>query len=910
MVVLLLATWVASSHAQTPGQAARPAPGITPAPPQPQPSRPGPAVQQPVLQGTDTPDRSKQAFATRVHPDGISVDGKLDEAAWLTATAVTDFVQGEPVEGAPPTQRMEVRFLYDNTALYVGARMYSPGGGIQAPLSRRDDGAQQESIQVFLDTFHDRRTAYMYGVTAAGVRLDRFHPTDNRDDEVSTYDPVWRARTEILADGWTAELWLPFTQLRFNPGDERVWGLNIRRYVPTTNEEVYWALVRRVERGWSSRFGELRGMSGIAPRGRIEVLPYVAGSINAVGDRDTANPFLTALNPTGGIGADVKVGLGPNLTLDATINPDFAQVEADPAQVNLTVFEVIFPERRPFFIEGNSVLEAGTSNFYYSRRIGAPPTGPATGDYVKAPNRATILGATKLTGRLARGLNVGALAAVTDQEFANVSRSGVESDVKVAARSFWGVGRVIQEFGRDRSTMGAHVTVVHRDLEAGEALAGLQNRNAITAGADTRIRFADRSYEANFSVGLTHVDGEPAAIERVQRATTHLLQRPDQPRIRLDPTRRSLNGAQIVGGINKIAGRHWLWGFTQMIESPEFEPQDFGRLNYAGDFMGGPRLTYRETRPGRYLRNYSFGLNLSPLVYFDRDLGVRFTLASNNTFTFLNFWQATANYTQYFRGQDVQLTRGGPAMGTPLGWQYATSLRNNTASNVRWRGDAQWRRNELGDSTWTASGSFSMRPSSSLLLSVEPEYLDEDGTPATQNGPINRQFLTSLSGGRAETYGRRYIFGVVDRTTLSTQFRVSYTFKPDLTLDVYAEPFAASGRYKAFGETLAPRNRNLRIYGEAPGTSIERAADGSYRVVDGEAAFTLANRDFNVRSFRANVVLRWEWRPGSILFLVWQQNRASQVTTGEHVGFGDLFESLSAPGDNILAVKTTLWMSR
>ncbi|MEZ5285835.1 MAG: DUF5916 domain-containing protein [Vicinamibacterales bacterium] len=750
-----------------------------------------------------TVDASKQAFATRTEPGAVAIDGRLDEDAWATATPIVDFVQGEPVEGAPPTERMEVRFLYDSTALYVGARMYSAPGAVRAPLSRRDDGDQQESIQIELDTFRDRRTAYMFGVTAAGVRLDHFHPTDNRDDEVGTYDPVWRARTAILDDGWTAELWLPFTQLRFNESDERVWGLNVRRYVPGTNEEVYWALVRRVERGWSSRFGELRGITGVAPRGRIEVLPYVVGSINAVGARDPANPFLSALNPRGGAGADVKLGLGSNLTLDATFNPDFAQVEADPAQVNLTAFEVIFPERRPFFLEGNSVLEAGTGNFYYSRRIGARPTGSAPGEYVDYPTAATILGAAKLTGRLSRGLNVGALAAVTDDEFARVSAGDERSRVRVAARSFWGVARAIQEFGRDRSTVGAHLTVVHRALDAADPLAALQARNAVTFGADTRIRLADRTYEANLSIGLTHIDGEAPAIERVQRANSHLFQRPDQPRVRLDPTRHALDGVQIVGGFNKIAGRHWLWGYTQMIESPEFEPSDFGRLNYAGDFMGGPRLTYRETRPGRYLRNYSFALNLSPNSYFDTDLGVRYTLSSNNTFTFLNFWQATLNYSRYFRGQDVQLTRGGPSMGTPTGWSVTSSLRNNTASTLRWSLSGNARGNELGDRSWTTTGFWSWRPSSSLQFSVEPEVWTRMAR-RRQNGPLNRQYPH------------------VGRWRTSGDLRPALHLRPGRShhavdagageLHVQAGPdhgrlrraLAASGRYKALGELEPP----------------------------------------------------------------------------------------------------------
>jgi hypothetical protein len=852
----------------------------------------------------------KQARASRLTSGGIRLDGHLDEPAWQTAGAISDFIQAEPTEGAPPSDQMEVRFLYDETALWVGARMRrSPGAPVQAPMSRRDEGEQAEYLQIELDTYLDRRTAYMFGVTASGVRLDHYHPTDNESDEDDQFDPVWEASTSIDDGGWSAELWMPFSQLRFNDQAERIWGLNVKRWRPELNEEDYWIVIGRTQRGWSSRFGDLRGIDGVQPRARLELLPYVAGSSRTIGDRDPDNPFVGALNGTGRVGADMKAGIGSNLTLEATVNPDFGQIEADPAEVNLSVFETIFDERRPFFIEGNSVLEAGTSNYYYSRRIGARPNGPASGEYVDYPETSTILGAAKLTGRLKSGTSIGFLGAVTDEESAQVQTGGIRTRAKVAPMTTWGVGRFIQEFGAEQSTVGAHVTLVHRGLDASEPLSSLLVRNAITGGMDTRLRFNDRAYEASVSVGFTYQTGEPAAVERVQRASGHYLQRVDQPHIRLDPTRRTFGGMQARGDIGKVAGRHWLWNYNVMIESPEFDPLDFGRLNYAGDFMGGPRLTYRETRPGRVLRAYSFQANVSHYFFYDRNLGVRYTLGNNNSFTFRNFWVASFNQSRYFRGLDVQATRGGPAMGTPLGWNFSTSLRNSSGSRTRWNGSLNVRTTELDDTAWTTSGSVSARPSPSLQLSFSPEYASEKGTNTFFSGPIGPQYLTTLAGGRAETYNRRYIFGLVDRTTLSAQFRFNYTFKPDLNLDVYAEPFAASGQYRGFGELAASHGRDLRMYG-TDGTTIARQEDGSYRITDGTAAFSLTNRDFNVRSFRSNVVLRWEWRPGSTLYGVWQQNRASSEPHGEHVGLGDLFGSLSASGDNIFAIKTTFWISR
>ena len=627
-------------------------------------------------------DNRKQAQAVRVETGSIRLDGRLDDEAWQRASPITDFLQAEPVERASTSDHMEIRFVYDDTALWIGARMDN-SGGIQAPMSRRDDGDQAEYIQIELDTYLDRRTAYMFGVTASGVRLDHFHPTDNQSDIDAQFDPVWEARTSVNERGWTAELWLPFSQLRFNDQPERVWGLNVKRWQPLLNEQDYWVVVGRTEVGWASRFGDLRGIEGVEPKKRLEVLPYVSSSSRMTANRDLKNPFDNGVNLAGRVGADMKIGIGSNLTLEATINPDFGQIEADPAEVNLTVFETIFTERRPFFIEGNSVLVAGTSNYYYSRRIGARPIGAATGDYVDYPDISTILGAAKLTGRFRSGTSVGFLGAVTDGESAQVSKTGLFSTVDVAPRTGWGVGRVIQEFGKYKSTVGAHLTVVHRDLAATNPLAALQVRSAITTGVDTRLRFGNRNYEATGNIGLTFLDGEPAAIARVQSASTHYLQRLDQPTIRYDPTRRALNGTQVTGGVNKVGGRHWLWGTgTLMIESPEFDPSDFGRLNYAGDITLSPRLTYRETEPGRFLRAYSFQFIDTPYWYFDTDLGVRHNLQSNNSFTLNNFWVTSLNTTRYLRGLDAQLTRGGPSMGTPLGWSTTGSLRNATGSKT------------------------------------------------------------------------------------------------------------------------------------------------------------------------------------------------------------------------------------
>ncbi|HYJ78098.1 MAG TPA: DUF5916 domain-containing protein, partial [Longimicrobiaceae bacterium] len=281
----------------------------------------------------------KQATAVRIQGRAPELDGRLDDAAWAAAPAVSDFVQKEPTEGAAPSGRTEVRFLYDDHALYVGARMHSPDpSSIQAPVSRRDNGVQAEFIQLSLDTYHDRRTAYTFGVTAAGTRLDGYHPRDSQSSDPS-FDPVWEAKAARDSAGWTAEMRIPLSQLRFSPGSSQTWGLNLNRWIPAGEEDVYWVVVPRSVQAWASRFGELSGIEGVRPARRVELMPYAATGASLRSGVDPADPFHDDREATVRAGGDVKIGLGPNLTLDATVNPDFGQVDADPAEVNLSAFE-------------------------------------------------------------------------------------------------------------------------------------------------------------------------------------------------------------------------------------------------------------------------------------------------------------------------------------------------------------------------------------------------------------------------------------------------------------------------------------------------------------------------------------------------------------------------------------------
>jgi len=870
----------------------------------------------------------RQAVAVRVSASQIEVDGRLDEAVWSRATPLTDLVQKEPVEGAAATERTEVRFVYDDGGLYVGARMSSSRGraGIQAPLGRRDtpyspsrssnrgSGGQarpnvsgrpelSDYIVISLDTFLDRRTAYSFGVTASGVRIDHQHLSDSEFDIDPRFDPVWEAAATIDDAGWTAEMWIPFTQLRFNRGQELTWGLNVHRWIPLQNEDDYWVVVPRIEDAWSSRFGQLTGIGSVEQGRRIEILPYGAVGAMATANRDPNNPFLDDVNLEGNVGADLKMGLGSNLTLDATFLPDFGQVEVDPAVINLTDTETFYPERRPFFTEGGALLESFENNYFYSRRIGGPPLGSASGDFVDAPGETTILGAGKLTGRLPSGTSLGMIAAVTGEERARVfdfdsgsSGPGTITDVPVTPRTAWGMARVQQEFGAVGSTAALMLSGVHRAMEDGGALAALLPRTAWMAGTDVLWRLAGGAYEVSVSGGLTGIAGEEAAMVRAQRSSERYLQRPDADHVEVDSSRTSLSGAKATFSARRISGAHWLWDAFIDFESPEVTFNDIGRLGSGDGIMTRQALTYRETEPGRFR---SYAVTASHTSEWNFGGGKQHTRLSTSTdLTLSNFWALRASVNYGFRAQNQRLTRGGPSMQAPQDWSVSASLRSSGSAQTRWSIGGSLGGDELGGWSRSANAEIALVPAPRWQVSLRPSL---------ERRRDSRQYVATRPGGSAATYGSRYIFAFTDRTELALETRLGFTLQPDLNLELYAQPFAASGRYFDFGELAAARRLDLRTYG-TQGTTITRMPDGTFQVTDGASTLTIPNQDFDVRSFRSTLVLSWEWRAGSTLFLVWQQSRARESDLGRRAGFDDLLGSVATAGDNFFAVKASYWI--
>lgn len=849
----------------------------------------------------------------------VNVDGVLDDSVWQRVEFTSDFMMKEPEEGGVPTERTEVAFTYDDHAIYIGARMYSEDPSqIRAVRTRRDSDGNSERLIITFDSYYDRLTAYTFAVTAAGVRLDWYHSRDSEFSRDRTFDPVWVARSKIDSLGWTAELEIPFSQLRFNKADNQIWGVNINRYIPQKNEDLFWVAVPKNESGYQSWFGDLVGISNVNARRPVEVTPYATSNAILTSSElvNSSDPFNSRAEVGAQFGVDVKAGLGSSLTLDATVNPDFGQVEQDPAVVNLSAFEVFFPERRPFFLEGRQLLEGNGPGYYYSRRIGQPPRGnlPANVDFSSTPDQTTIIGAAKLTGRTQSGLSVGGLLAFTPAENATtVDLEGRDfRDYRVEPPTGYGVVRLEQEFGSSGSTVGIVGTGTRRDFQQVDPLADILRKQAYTGGVDWNLRFDGGQYELSGYAGAAYIQGSESTIDLAQTSSARYYQRPDAncnvpnpvPGCYLDydPSRSSLFGYSFGLEFDKTSARHWLWGAEVNLESPGFELNDVGRLGSSDDIDGFGYLRYRESVPGNVFHRYDASLYL----------GSGWNFGGTRQYSFIDlefgaqlksFWGFNLSAEFNPRTQNDKLTRGGISMGRGHFWNVNGSFFSDFRKKTRFSAWMLYGRGETGGWDYILEGNISFQPGGSWELSLSPEW--SIGTDA-------RQYVTTLARDNPRTFGERYVFAFIDQSTFSTRFRLNYSFTPEFSLEGYAEPFVSTGRYYNYGELECWKCRTLREYG-TDGTTIEIVepeAPQELLVTDGNQQFTLSRDDFTFLSFRTNLVARWEWRPGSTLFLVWQLNRndGAAVTNPRSANPGDYLDAITSPGQSFFAVKVTYWI--
>jgi hypothetical protein len=831
-----------------------------------------------MMASSDAPAPPAASLAATPMPQAaaIKLDGAFDDTAWTNVAAIREFRQREPRDGGDPTFATEVRVVYDATNLYIAVRAHDPEPDRLIGLrTRRDSSSPSDWIRVMVDSFHDKRTAFEFGVNPAGVKEDTYWYGDSNEDR--GWDAVWDVAVARDAAGWRAEFRIPFSQLRFHPSPSAVFGFAVVREIGRLKETDTWPYISKSASGIVSSFGELTHLDIGQAHKRLELVPYIVTQLDTQ-PAEPGNPLVSPRGQSASVGADLKYALTPGLTVTATVNPDFGQVEADPAVVNLSGFETYFSERRPFFLEGSGVFafnldcnDGGCSGLFYPRRIGRQPRGtPALvdGAYAAVPQQTTILGAAKLTGRIGK-FSFGALNAVTSDEQATIAEGTRRTRETVEPLTNYAVIRARREFA-NQSTVGFMVTGTHRRLEPSTAFLP---DTALTGGLDWDWRVGTRYAVQGYLLGSS-VRGDAASIDLLQQNTVHAFQRPDADHVEDDPTRTSLGGGGGSLAFSKIGGSRLRFTSSLGFKSPGLEINDLGFMQRADLRTVNNWMQWRHDQPSKYLRSFRFNLNQWAAWNFGGD---RLDNGGNVNahWVFANNWGTGVGFNVNGANFDDRATRGaGPgAIGVSNRsyWQYVESdERKAVGVNIFFNAGA-----DAAGSHWTGvSPGVNYRPTSFLEVSTGIDWSHE---------VKDAQWIENTAAGD-------YVFGRLDQYTVAMNWRVNYTLTPQLTVQVYAAPFVSTGDYDRF--------RRL-VDGRAPRYE-DRYAPTAYE----------SNPDFNYRSFRTTNVLRWEYKPGSALFVVWQQGREDVLDVGRFRFGRDVGGTFDAPARNVFLVKMSYWINQ
>jgi hypothetical protein len=812
----------------------------------------------------------------------IQVDGRLDEAAWSAVTPATGFTQVDPEEGRPVSEATEARVLFDEEAIYIGVRLHDRQP-VSERLGRRDMPLlDSDWLGVVIDSYHDHRTAFSFDLNPAGVQRDAVKSmgAGGQEQDDLSWDPVWEGRATKDEGGWTAEYRIPFSQLRFGKEEEPTWGIQIERVIGRRREYSVLSFTPKSEPGGIPAYGHLVGLRDVKPGQRLEVLPYVVTRSEHVDPR--GNPFRSDSEHFASGGVDLLYRVSSDFALNATFNPDFGQVEVDPAVINLTVYETFFQEKRPFFIEGSEIFDFGRNTsggqLFYSRRIGRRPQVRPSAFAVDMPEVTTILGAGKLTGKTANGWSVGILEAITQEETARFVGTDLASQNAVAEPlTNYFVGRIRRD-GRDgRSSLGAMLTATNRDLGS-DLLQATLRESGYAGGIDFRHEWANRSWVLRGSFVGSRVAGDPRSMAAVQRYGNHFFQRPDADHLEVDSAATSMSGYSVGLALGKQAGEHWRGELALAATSPTFEVNDLGFQTRTDRRDVALNVSYLENQPGDFFRNYSItGLTRFEHNYSNqRILGIWAMIAR---FRHLSFWSGAFNFQYHPTANDDRSTRGGPLMERPSLWTAGGEFSSDPRKSVTYGLGAGGGKDAYGGWNFGFGGGIGIKASPRWNLTLSPN-LQQAYTLAQYVGTVPDAEAT-------HTYGAHYLFAPLRQTTLVLETRLDFTLNPRVSFQLYAQPFISSGDYEDVGELAATRSYQFDPWaGEAP---------------------TL---DFNFRSLRGTAVLRWEWRPGSTLYLAWQQDRSDYAGGVGDFEFGrDRAALFDAQPDNIFVLKINYWLS-
>lgn len=828
------------------------------------------------------------------------IDGILDDEAWNEGGWVGDFIQHEPFNGTSATQKTEFKIVFDENNLYVAFKAFDTSpDSIVRRMTRRDD-QDGDVVGLAIDSYHDLRTAFLFSVSAGGVKFDRMM-TEDGENEDDSWNPNWWVKVGLNENGWAAEMKIPFSQLRFSKNANSAWGLEVFRQIFRKDELDLWQHIPKDAPGLVHLFGEMPGVETIQPKKIFDITPYGVAKAEHY-KSEPGNPFADGHDAKLNAGLDAKIGVTNNLTLDMTINPDFGQVEADPSQVNLSAYEVFFQERRPFFIEGANITTfgigigdggVGNDNLFYSRRIGRRPSlfpSLENGEHVFVPQFTPILGATKLTGKTGNGLSVGFIESVTAREMAEIDHDGKRRMETVEPLTNYFVGRVQKDFDQGNTLLGGMMTATNRDLD--EFTRDYFHRSAYSGGIDFTQFWKNKSWMFNVNAAFSQVNGSEKAIEATQRSPVRFFQRPDNDYVNFDTTRTSLTGS---GGRMQLLRQkgHWSAIAVLLWKTPGFELNDIGYLRQSDQLFSLIWGQYRVWEPKSFYRSYS----ISADFYRIWDFGGNHQsdgLEANGSINLKNYWWLNFGTNLSFAGISNNMLRGGPRMklpGSANAWMnISTDQRKNLSFNVSASVQQGFEKNLYN---WYVGSGIVYKPVNVLSLSFNPAYsvaFDE------------LQYVTKKS----LTQEDRYIFGSIDRKTVSASLRISFNITPDLTLQYWGQPFVATGKYSDFKYISSPFASKYEdrfvVYSsdQLAWRNNENQIDENR---DGNVDYSFGKLDFNVQEFLSNFVLRWEYSPGSAVYFVWNQTRSGFISTGDLQVAENLSDLFSEKPHDIFLVK-------
>lgn len=813
----------------------------------------------------------------------IELDGIPDEALWDKVAWGGDFIQYQPSEGKAPSQQTQFKILYDEKFLLIAYRCFdSAPDSIVERMSRRDE-FPGDWVEINIDSYHDLRSAFSFTISASGVKGDEFISSNgnNWDDN---WNPIWYAQTHIDELGWTAELKIPFSQLRYGNQAEPVWGFEVQRMFFRKAERSYWQYIPQNSGGWVSGFGELLGLRNLTTRKQVELAPYVVAQTERF-EKEDGNPFADGSRNriTGGV--DGKLAVTSDLILDFTINPDFGQVEADPGAVRLDGYEIFFEERRPFFIESRNLFdyrltgsEAGgdydSDLLFYSRRIGGAPHSRVDledGEYADQPQKTSILGAAKFSGKTKNGWSIGLLESVTQRESATIDRNGERREVMVEPLTNYTVGRLLKDFNQGNTIIGGIFTAVNRENDL-----DLLHRNAYSGGIDFQQFWKNRWWYVKASALFSRVEGSPETILATQTGFVHLFQRENARHLSVDSTRTALSGNGGTFRIGKIGGIPDKKGGVLKFESgvtwrsPELELNDVGFLLSADEINHFTWAGYQIQKPFSIFRTWRLNYN-----HWARwDFGGQFLYSAFNTNThawFKNNWNAGAGLTWNPNEISNNALRGGSSLRKPPGMGGFAYIETDGRKKVSFSANVNYARG-FGNTVTYEDYSFgvNVQPLDALKFSLSPGY--------SHSWRRQDQFVAQLD----YEGQRRTVVSEVDQRSLSLTARINYNLTPNLTVQYYAQPFIFRALYNNYGYVTNPLGQDYDSRFHRYNAQEIQKIPGGFAVDEGQNGvvdYSFETPDFNFVQFRSNLVLRWEYVPGSEVYLVWSQGNTPNASS-------------------------------